>query len=143
MKGALLDTCAISELVKPRPDPGVVRWLAEQEEERLFLSVITLGELHKGVSKLPDSARRDRLATWIGRDLARRFEGRIVSFDARVAEAWGRLQGAAARRGQALPVLDSQLAATARVHDLVVVTRNVDDLERCGADVVNPWAQKP
>jgi len=142
VRGALLDTCLVSELVKPRPDPGVVAWLAEQEEERLFLSAITLGELHKGVARLPDSARRDRLARWLEHDLTRRFEGRILAFDADVAEAWGRIHGAAARQGLTLPLLDSQIAATAQVHGLLVVTRNTPDLERCGAEVVNPWSHE-
>lgn len=135
----LLDTCLISELVKKEPNPGVVNWLDEQDEQTLFLSVLNLGELQKGISKLPEGRKKDELQAWIGLDLVERFAGRILDIDLDTALCWGRIQGEAERTGEKLPVMDSLIAATAAAHGLVVVTRNVRDMERCGVRVCNPW----
>lgn len=135
----LLDTCLISELVKKDPNPAVVAWLDEQDEQKLFLSVLNLGELQKGISKLPESPRKSELQAWIALDLVERFDGRIIEVDLETALCWGRLQGEAEQTGVKLPVMDSLIAATAAAHGLVVVTRNVRDIERCGATVCNPW----
>ncbi|HEY6873004.1 MAG TPA: type II toxin-antitoxin system VapC family toxin [Geobacteraceae bacterium] len=135
----LLDTCVISELVKPRPDRKVVRWVDSVDERKLFLSVLTLGELEKGISKLPESSRKSDLREWLEHDLAERFAKRILSVDAAVAVAWGKIQGEAERAGTKLPVIDSLLAATAEIHSLTLATRNVADFDRCGATVFNPW----
>ena len=135
----LLDTCLISELVKKEPNPAVVNWLDEQEEQTLFLSVLTLGELQKGISKLPDGAKKDELQAWVTIDLGERFSGRVIDIDQETALCWGKLQGEAERLGEKLPVMDSLIAATAAVHGLMVVTRNVKDMERCGGRVCNPW----
>lgn len=135
----LLDASALSELAKPRPEPKVVRWIDERDEAALFLSVLTLGELHKGIARLPQGPRRNRLSDWVDEELARRFEGRVLPVDLEVAEEWGRLQGRAASRGEPLPVVDSLIAATALVHHLTVVTRDVKDMARCGAPVHDPW----
>ncbi len=135
----LLDTCVVSELVRQRPDPGVIRWLDQVEERRLYVSVLTLGELAKGVAKLPETPRRNALQEWLEHDLVERFAGRIVPVDDAVALAWGRLQGEAERAGVKLPVIDSLLVATAECHALTVVTRNVADFEKCGANTCNPW----
>jgi toxin FitB len=135
----LLDTCLISELVKKEPNPGVVNWLDEQDEQTLFLSVLNLGELQKGISKLPDGTKKDELQAWIGLDLVERFSGRILDIDLETALCWGRIQGEAERAGEKLPVMDSLIAATVAAHGLVVVTRNVRDMERCGVRVCNPW----
>ncbi|MDU0460994.1 MAG: type II toxin-antitoxin system VapC family toxin [Geobacteraceae bacterium] len=135
----LLDTCLISELVKREPNPAVVAWLDEQNEQKLFLSVLSLGELQKGVSKLSDSTRKRELQAWIALDLVERFDGRIIEVDLATALCWGRLQGETEQTGVKLPVMDSLIAATAKAHGLVVVTRNVRDIERCGATVCNPW----
>ncbi len=135
----LLDTCLISELVKKEPNPVVVSWLDEQDEQTLFLSVLNLGELQKGISKLPDGTRRDELLAWVAHDLVERFTGRILEIDLETALCWGKLQGEAEQTGEKLPVMDSFIAATATTHGLVVVTRNVSDIERCGARVCNPW----
>ena len=138
----LLDTCLISELVKKEPDPAVVSWLDAQEEQTLFLSVLNLGELQKGISKLPDGAKKDQLQDWIALDLCERFAGRMLEVDLETALCWGRLQGEAERAGEKLPVMDALIAATAAVHGLTVVTRNDKDLLRCGAKVCNPWLGK-
>jgi toxin FitB len=135
----LLDTCLISELVKKEPNPSVVNWLDEQDEQTLFLSVLNLGELQKGISKLPDGTRKDELQAWVALDLVERFTGRILEIDLETALCWGRLQGEAEQAGEKLPVMDSLIAATAAAHGLIVVTRNVRDIERCGVRVCNPW----
>lgn len=135
----LLDTCAISELVKPRPDENVVRWIDSIDERKLFISVLTVGELEKGITKLPESPRKTDLREWLEHDLLERFSGKVLPVDAGVAVAWGRNQGEAERSGTKLPVIDSLLAATAAVHRLTIVTRNVADFARCGATVFNPW----
>ena len=135
----LLDTCVLSELAKPRPDAGVVQWLEAADEARLYLSVVTLGELEKGIARLPASARRTRIERWVRQELAARFEGRILDVDRKVAERWGAMSGASEARGAPLPVIDALIAATGLAHGLEVVTRNTADLERCGARCVNPW----
>lgn len=135
----LLDTCLISELVKKEPNSAVISWLDEQDEQTLFLSVLTLGELQKGISKLPAGARRVELQAWAEHDLVERFTGRIIDIDLETAQFWGKLQGESEQRGESLPVMDSLIAATAMVHGLIVVTRNVKDIERCRARICNPW----
>lgn len=135
----LLDTTLISELVKRTPNPGVIAWIQAQDEAALFLSAITLGELQKGISKLADSARKVTLQSWLIHDLMPRFGKRILVVDTAVAIGWGTLQGEAEQQGQKVPAIDCLIAATARVHGLAVVTRNVRDLARCGAQVINPW----
>jgi len=138
----LLDTCVISELIRPRPKASVVSWIRERNEDELFLSVITVGELEKGIAKLPDSAKRAKLEQWVRRELADRFGDRLLVIDSSVAARWGGIVGASEARGQPLPVIDSLIAATGLQRDLTVVTRNTDDLERCGAHCFNPWVGK-
>lgn len=137
----LLDTCVLSELAKPRPDAGVVQWLEEADETRLYLSVVTLGELEKGIARLPVSARRSRIERWVRQELAARFEGRLLDVDRRVAERWGVISGTSEARGAPLPVIDALIAASALTHGFDVVTRNIADLERCGARCINPWQE--
>ena len=138
----LLDTCVVSELVRPRPKASVVTWLRERDEDELFLSVITIGELEKGIAKLPASAKRVTLEQWVRRELAERFRDRVLMIDSGIAVRWGAMVGESEARGQPLPVIDSLIAATSLLHDLTVVTRNTDDLERCGARCFNPWIGK-
>lgn len=138
----LLDTCVLSELARPQPDQGVVLWLSAAEETALYLSVLTLGELEKGIAKLASSPRRRQIEDWVRNELAERFAGRVLAVDQNVAEHWGRLSGESEARGEPLPVIDALLAATSIVHGLEVVTRNVADLERCGARCVNPWSDR-
>ena len=135
----LLDTCLVSELLKKEPNSNVVSWLDQRDEQSLFLSVLTIGELQKGISKLPASIRKEDLQVWLEHDLAERFEGRILELDMHTALTCGKLQGEAEQRGEKLPVMDSLIAATAATHGLCVVTRNTKDLERCQAKVLNPW----
>ncbi|HEY8283008.1 MAG TPA: type II toxin-antitoxin system VapC family toxin [Chloroflexota bacterium] len=135
----LLDTALLSELVKRQPHQSVVAWVDAQRQEHLFISAITLGELRKGIGKLQDATRKVRLHTWLRDELMPRFDRHVLPIDAAVALQWGSLQGEAERQGRSLPAMDCLIAATARVHGLTVVTRNVRDLERCGASVLNPW----
>lgn len=139
----LLDTCLISELVKDKPDVGVLEWIEQQDEQALFLSVLTLGELQKGVSKLPDGRKKTQLLNWLDDDLQTRFTGRMLDVDATVATLWGRLQGEAERRGRRMPVIDSLLAATAHANKLAIVTRNGVDMAESGVEVINPWTKAP
>ncbi len=135
----LLDTSVVSELVKKNPHDRVLDWIGGQDEALLFLSVLTLGELEKGIAKLPASARKTRLLSWVRRDLAERFGNRLLPIDMHVAARWGQLAGESERRGRPLPVIDSLLAATALVHGLQMVTRNIEDFQRCGVAYVDPW----
>jgi predicted nucleic acid-binding protein len=135
----LLDTCVVSELIRPRPKASVVRWVRERDERELFLSVVTIGELEKGIAKLPDSSKRLSLEQWVRRDLAERFRTRLLSIDAGIASRWGAISGTSEARGQPLPVVDALIAATGLLHGLVVVTRNTEDLERCGVRCFDPW----
>lgn len=135
----LLDTSVISELVKPAPDKHVIEWLKRTDEASLYLSVLTIGEIEKGIAKLPASSRREKLETWVRRDLADRFRDRLLAIDGTVAATWGRLAGEAEVRGEPLPVIDGMIAATSLAHDLTVATRNIGDFERCGARCFNPW----
>ncbi|NJD32064.1 MAG: type II toxin-antitoxin system VapC family toxin [Gammaproteobacteria bacterium] len=132
----LLDTNVVSELSRARPAPAVTEWISRVPNEALFLSVLTLGELRKGVEALPRGARREALRLWLEQDLADWFGDRLLPVDAAVADRWGRL---AAASGSPLAAIDSLLAATALQHDLRLVTRNVADFEFPALEVVNPW----
>jgi toxin FitB len=135
----LLDTNAVSEWVRPRPDPGIVRWLDEVDEDRTYLSVITLGELRKGVDRLADGRRRARLDQWLTTELPDRFSGRLLPVDAAVADKWGQLLARAENTGRAVAAVDALIAATANVHSLKVVTRNVGHFRDASVEVVSPW----
>jgi toxin FitB len=139
VSGFLLDTNVISELVKRRPEAKVANWIADIDEELLYLSVLTLGEIRKGIASLPASARRASLEAWLDHDLALRFSGRILPIEHGVADRWGRISAAVAARKMILPVIDGLLAATALHHNLILVTRNSSDIEPTGVPVFNPW----
>lgn len=132
----LIDTNVLSELRRKSPDPSVARWFADRPAGTLYLSVLTLGELRKGVERLADPARRLALLDWLETELPAFFTGRLLVVDAAVADRWGYLQ---ARAGRPLPAIDSLLAATAMRHGLVFVTRNVRDVADLGVQVFNPW----
>ncbi len=135
----LLDTCLISELVKPQPNRKVMDWLNSVPEHFCVLSVLTLGELRKGISKLSQSKKKTALEGWLHSDLCIRFEGRLIPIDQDVALAWGKLSGQAELQGVQIPVIDGLLAATALSHQLVLVTRNVADFKATGVELLNPW----
>ncbi len=135
----LLDTNVVSEWVKPQPDPQVVAWLKAVDEDRVFLSVASLAEIRRGVELMPQGKRRDRLASWLTGDLPARFEGRILDIDGRIAEAWGIFMARGKKAGLNLGILDAFFAATAEVHRLTLVTRNVQDFLKLGLPLLNPW----
>jgi predicted nucleic acid-binding protein len=140
MTGFLLDTNVISELIKPKPDPGVVEWVDSTDESLLFLSVLTLGEIRKGIAGMPKRARRSALEGWLETSLRARFAGRILPIDEAVADRWGVIAATAVAAGVPVPVIDGLLAATAVEYNLTLVTRNTADVARTGAAVFNPWA---
>ena len=135
----LLDTCLISELVKEKPNAGVVDWIEQQDEAKLFLSVLTIGELQKGIAKLPSGKKKSQLLDWLDDDLQTRFNGRILDIDYAIAALWGTIQGEARQRGRSMPVIDSLLAATALANQLAIVTCNGVDMIESGVELVNPW----
>jgi toxin FitB len=134
----LLDTNAVSEWVKPRPNAGLIHWMESADEDRVFLSVISLAELHYGVERMPVGARRSRLEQWLRDELPLRFEGRILAIDASVAEAWGRTVSRSEALGRPMSAMDAFLSATAEIYRLTLVTRNVSDFPTLKS-VVNPW----
>jgi predicted nucleic acid-binding protein len=136
----LLDTNVVSEWVKARPDPGVAAWLADADEDRTFISVITLAELHYGVERMAAGKRRSRLELWLREELPVRFEERILPIDPAIASAWGVAVARCESLGAPPGIMDSFLAATALVHRMTLVTRNVGDFEALGTRFVNPWS---
>ncbi len=134
----LIDTCALSELVSARPDENVLSWFEGTPQEGLHLSVLSLGEIRKGVEKMPKGRRRDRILGWLEHDLPLWFEDRMLPVDKHVADEWGRLLSKAERT---FPAIDSLIAATALCHRLTVVTRNVKDFEYPGLDTFDPWRE--
>lgn len=139
MSGFLLDTNCISEAVRVRPDPNVENWVRAAEQELLYLSVLTLGEIRKGLAGLGQGKRRTRLETWLEVELQFRFSGRILPIDVDVADRWGLLEAEAKRKGKPLSTIDGLLAATAVHHNLTIVTRNVADFNGLSVPVLNPW----
>ena len=137
----LLDTCVISELVARQPDHGVVRWVDSIDEEGLFLSAITIGEIKKGVERLPDSGRRSALAEWLEDDLLIRFKDRILPIDTQVMLVWGELTADLEKQGRRMPAMDSLIAAIALQGRLDLVTRNEGDFAYSSVVVINPWQQ--
>ena len=134
----LLDTCVISELVRPIPDKNVVHWLNQTPAERLFLSVITIGEIRKGITKLPDSKKKNQLTDWLN-TLLEDYQARIYPINLSVAENWGNIQGKAENRGAPMPSVDSLIAAIAHTYNLIVVTRNENDFAAANVTTLNPW----
>ncbi len=139
MSGFLLDTNVVSELVRPRPEARVRDWIDATEESLLFLSVLSMGEIRKGIVKLTDRGRRVALETWLDSVLALRFSGRILPIDQTIADRWGRIAAEASVSKAPLPVIDALLAATALHHDLTFVTRNTKDVARTRVPLFNPW----
>jgi toxin FitB len=135
-RGWLIDTNVLSETLRPTPDAQVMAWLDSVEPEKCFVSVLTLGELRKGVLKLGAGRQRERLSHWLDDTLAQWFGERVITIDQSVCTCWAELLAAAVRP---LPAIDSLLAASAVAHELVVATRNVRDFELPGVKVINPW----
>ncbi len=134
----LLDTNAVSEWVKPRPNPGLIGWMESTDEDRVFISVITLAELRYGVERMAAGSRRSRLEQWLRDELPLRFEGRILPVDVDVAEAWGTTLSRSEAAGRPIGAMDAFQAATAEIRRLTLVTRNVSDFPLLKT-VLNPW----
>jgi toxin FitB len=132
----LIDTNVLSELRRKQPEPAVVKWFSQRPVGTLFVSVLTLGEIRKGIETLADQPRRLGLLDWLETELPAFFSGRILAVDAPVADRWGRL---VAQAGRPLPAIDSLLAATAAHHGFILVTRNLRDMADLGVQIVNPW----
>ena len=139
MSGFLLDTNCISELVRVKPEPRVLEWMEAADEGLLYLSVLTPGEIRKGLAGLPQSKRRTHLEAWLEVELQARFSRRILPVDAAVADRWGVLAADAKRKGKALSTIDALLAATALHYNLTVVSRNVNDFANTQVPFLNPW----
>jgi tRNA(fMet)-specific endonuclease VapC len=137
---ALFDTCVISELVAKQPNPKVVGFVDSLDPEDVYLSAITIGEIVKGIEKLPASRRKADLHAWLKEDLLVRFDGKIIALDKDVLMEWGTLTARLESAGKPMPVIDSLIAASARAHQMTLVTRNVDDFEGADVEIVNPWA---
>jgi len=135
----LLDTCVLSELIKPQPNKNVVRWISGIEERCLYISVLTIGEIHKGIEKLPESKKKENLHEWVKFDLQERFNDKILDIDLHVVTTWGKVQAQSELMGQTLPTIDGLIACTGITHDLRVATRNIKDMQASGADLINPW----
>lgn len=135
----LLDTCVISEIIRPKPSSKVIKWIKKEEESNFFISVLTVGELHKGIEKLSESKRKEELHNWVENDLKDRFWNRVIDIDLHVAMQWGKIQGIAEKAGRPMPAIDSLIAATGIVHHLTVVTRNTVDMKESGVALFNPW----
>jgi predicted nucleic acid-binding protein len=135
----LLDTCVISEFTRRTPDQNVVHWVDSIQEERLFLSVISIGEIQHGIVRLPDSRRKTELLSWMNNDLVTRFEQRILPVDLATMYLWGTVTAQMEAAGQLMALMDSLIVATAFQNNLIIATRNVSDFIPCGVQAINPW----
>lgn len=135
----LLDTNVVSEWVKPRPDQGVVKWLAELDEDSVFISVVTLAELRYGIECMPQGARRRRLNDWLSGELISRFADRLLGVDPGVADNWGRAMASTRSKGYSPKSMDACIAAIARRYGLTLVTRNIADFQSFEVKLINPW----
>jgi len=137
----LLDTNVISELISKQPNKKVVEWIDRLDPNTIYLSVITIGELRKGIEKLPPSKRRDTVKEWLEGDLLLRFQGRILEITIEVMLIWGELTGRLEKQGRPITAIDSLIAATALGGNCHLVTRNEHDFQRVGVAIINPWKE--
>ena len=135
----LLDTNVLSEVTRPAPDARVLDWLDGLDEDRSFISVVSIAEIRRGVALMDEGRKREALAEWLAQDLPQRFEQRVLPVDEPVALAWGDLMGLAKRRGRGLSSMDGLIAATAITQELTLATRNTKDFEGLGIELFDPW----
>ena len=135
----LLDTCVISELIKPQPNQDVVAWLQSQAESDLYLSVLSFGEIEKGIEKAVNETRKSKLKLWVEEDLKQRFKGRILAIDLDVCTKWGEIQAKTELLGKPMPSIDGLIVVSALVNNCIMVTRNVKDMQQSGVELFNPW----
>jgi tRNA(fMet)-specific endonuclease VapC len=137
----LLDTNVISELISKRPDKKVVEWLDRLDPNTIYLSVITIGEIRKGIEKLSPSKRKERIKVWLEGDLLLRFQGRILEITTEVMLIWGELTGRLEKEGRPITAIDSLIAAIALQGNYRLVTRNEHDFQYTGVTIINPWKE--
>jgi toxin FitB len=135
----LLDTNIISELVKQTPTQSVLKWVDTVDNEELYISVITLGEIRKGIAGIQNPERHEKISHWLEIELPAYFEDRILNIDPKIADRWGRLQSQ--NKGYTLPAIDGLIAATAHVHNLKLVTRNTKNFIYASIEMINPWEE--
>lgn len=135
----LLDTCVLSEFTRREPEEKVIRWVDQIAEDQLFISVITIGEIQRGIERLPESRRKTELLVWMNTGLNERFAQRTISIDAATMLLWGSLTARLEKIGKPLPVMDSLIASTALQHNLILATRNLTDFSVSGVQLINPW----
>jgi len=136
----LLDTNVISELIVPRPDPRVIDWFDEADEDELFISVVSIAEIRRGIEMMASGRKRERLDAWSSDDLPARFEGRILLVDAEIAARWAKVMTRRQAIGRVIATMDVFIAATALRHVLTLVTRNTVDFENLELSLINPWS---
>jgi predicted nucleic acid-binding protein len=137
----LLDTCVLSEAFRKKPDRDVLDWMDSCDENRLYLSVLTLAEIEKGIGKCQEPLKQDKLRAWLEFDLKERFKYRILPIDLEVALAWGRIQSESEKNGTPMPAIDGLIAVTGLVNDCIVVTRNISDMRFSQAQLFNPFGE--
>ena len=135
----LLDTCVLSELTKMEPSESVVSLLKDHPESDFFISSLTLGEFKRGISRLPQSKKKQKLESWLEHQMIPRFTNRFIPINDEVALQWGILLAENESKGLILPVVDGLLAASAKTYDLTLVTRNTKDFEKLDLTLINPW----
>lgn len=135
----LLDTCVLSELIKPKPNQNVITWISDIDERCLYISVLTIGEIHKGIEKLLESKKKENLHEWVNFDLRERFNNKILDIDIHTATTWGKVQAQSELMGKTLPSIDGLIACTGITHDLTIATRNTKDMKVSGVSLVDPW----
>jgi tRNA(fMet)-specific endonuclease VapC len=135
----LLDTCVISELVAKKPNPRVLEWIDSIDADGVYISVITVGEITKGIEKLPNTKRKKELIDWLENELLIRFQDNLIELDVNILIQWGKLNQRLEISGQRAPAIDSLIAATALEHELILVTRNESDFVETGVEILNPW----
>ncbi len=135
----LLDTNVLSEFAKPKVNPGLFDWMQQSDETRMAISIVSVGEIQKGISRMPDGRRQTDLQAWLDQHLVPRFQQRILPLDLNDMRRWGRMMGAASKAGETLPAIDALLAAVALNRRLILVSRNTRDFERTGVTLLNPW----
>lgn len=134
----LLDTCLLSEFLKRKPDQNVLDWFNSQGDETLYISVLAIGEIHKGIAKLVASRRKSEFQNWL-ESVVFRFDSRILAFDISTSYVWGEMKADLEAKGRNIPVIDSLMAATALEYDLTVATRDESDFTPTGVSIINPW----
>ncbi len=135
----LLDTCSISEMVSVQPNQDVLSWFEHQAEETLFISVITSGEIQKGINQLAAGKRKLQIESWFFDELIPNFQGRIINLDGKIMATWARMIAELKTQGIIRPSFDSLIEATALHNNLILVTRNEKNFQKSKVSILNPW----